>query len=39
MSPFRTEVRAGSLGGAAVLSGALLTARDAAQDAQFPPDA
>lgn len=37
MSPLRTEVRAGSLGGAAVLRGALLTARDAAQDALFAP--
>ncbi|WP_351224307.1 ROK family transcriptional regulator [Streptomyces sp. NPDC002133] len=32
MSPLRTEVRAGELGGAGVLHGALLTARDAAQD-------
>lgn len=37
MSPLRTEVRAGSLGGAAVLRGALLTAREAAQDALFAP--
>ncbi|MFE2035615.1 ROK family transcriptional regulator [Streptomyces scopuliridis] len=37
MSPLRTEVRAGALGGAAVLRGALLTARDAAQDALFAP--
>lgn len=35
MSPLRTEVRASELGGAAVLSGALLTARDSAQDALF----
>ncbi|CAL9366038.1 ROK family transcriptional regulator [Streptomyces sp. enrichment culture] len=39
LSPLRTEVRASDLGGAAVLRGALLTARDAAQDALFgtPP--
>ncbi|MET8223818.1 ROK family transcriptional regulator [Streptomyces sp. NPDC004082] len=37
MSPLPTEVRASSLGGAAVLRGALLTARDGAQDALFPP--
>lgn len=37
MSPLRTEVRAGSLGDGAVLRGALLTARDAAQDALFAP--
>ncbi|MFE4947744.1 ROK family transcriptional regulator [Streptomyces sp. NPDC056641] len=37
MSPLRTEVRAGALGGAAVLRGALLTARDAAQDELFAP--
>ncbi|GGQ32113.1 ROK family transcriptional regulator [Streptomyces roseolilacinus] len=39
LSPLRTEVRASALGGAAVLRGALLTARDAAQDALFgaPP--
>ncbi|MFJ8695545.1 ROK family transcriptional regulator [Streptomyces roseolilacinus] len=39
LSPLRTEVRASTLGGAAVLRGALLTARDAAQDALFgaPP--
>ncbi|MFJ2560073.1 MULTISPECIES: ROK family transcriptional regulator [unclassified Streptomyces] len=37
MSPLRTEVRPGTLGGAAVLRGALLTARDAAQDALFAP--
>ncbi|MCX5432972.1 ROK family transcriptional regulator [Streptomyces sp. NBC_00257] len=37
MSPLRTEVRAGRLGGAAVLRGALLAARDAAQDELFTP--
>ncbi|WP_329070362.1 ROK family transcriptional regulator [Streptomyces sp. NBC_01429] len=37
MSPLRTEVRAGTLGGAAVLRGALLTAREAAQDDLFTP--
>ncbi|MET8686705.1 ROK family transcriptional regulator [Streptomyces sp. NPDC004732] len=37
MSPLRTEVRAGRLGGAAVLRGALLAARDAAQDELFGP--
>ncbi|KUH39660.1 MULTISPECIES: ROK family transcriptional regulator [Streptomyces] len=39
LSPLRTEVRASTLGGAAVLRGALLTARDAAQDELFggPP--
>ncbi|MFF3965170.1 ROK family transcriptional regulator [Streptomyces griseorubiginosus] len=37
MSPLATEVRAGVLGGAAVLRGALLTARDRAQDALFAP--
>ncbi|MFF1837466.1 ROK family protein [Streptomyces sp. NPDC058231] len=36
MSPLRTEVRAGMLGGSAVLRGALLTAQQAAQDALFP---
>jgi predicted NBD/HSP70 family sugar kinase len=35
LSPLRTEVRAGKLGGAAVLSGALITAREAAQDDLF----
>lgn len=35
MSPLRTEVRAGLLGGTAVLRGALLAAREAAQDAVF----
>ncbi|MBT2412264.1 ROK family transcriptional regulator [Streptomyces sp. ISL-12] len=37
MSPLRTEVRAGLLGGEAVLRGALLTARDRAQDELFAP--
>lgn len=37
MSPLRTEVRAGMLGGGAVMSGALIAARDAAQDALFAP--
>ncbi|MEU4263497.1 ROK family protein [Streptomyces argenteolus] len=37
MSPLRTEVRAGTLGGGAVLRGALLAAREAAQDALFAP--
>ncbi|WP_374983921.1 ROK family transcriptional regulator [Streptomyces fradiae] len=37
LSPLPTEVRASTLGGAAVLRGALLTARDAAQDALFGP--
>ncbi|MFJ7946796.1 ROK family transcriptional regulator [Streptomyces sp. NPDC096354] len=37
MSPLRTEVRAGLLGGSAVLRGALLAARDAAQDELFTP--
>ncbi|MER5360309.1 ROK family transcriptional regulator [Streptomyces sp. NPDC002785] len=37
MSPLRTEVRAGRLGGAAVLRGALLSAREAAQDDLFTP--
>jgi predicted NBD/HSP70 family sugar kinase len=37
MSPLRTDVRPGSLGGAAVLRGALLTARDAAQEELFAP--
>ncbi|GGN38077.1 ROK family transcriptional regulator [Streptomyces fuscichromogenes] len=35
MSPLATEVRASTLGGAAVLRGALLTARDRAQDELF----
>ncbi|MFE9774156.1 ROK family transcriptional regulator [Streptomyces sp. NPDC005931] len=39
MSPLPTEVRPGALGGGAVLRGALLTARDRAQDELFgPPD-
>ncbi|MFB7737835.1 ROK family transcriptional regulator [Streptomyces sp. NPDC056112] len=37
MSPLRTEVRAGTLGGRAVLRGALATARDRAQDDLFAP--
>ncbi|MGW0997397.1 ROK family transcriptional regulator [Streptomyces sp. NPDC002523] len=37
MSPLVTEVRASALGGAAVLRGALLTARDRAQDELFAP--
>lgn len=37
MSPLATIVRSSSLGGAAVLRGALLTARDAAQDELFAP--
>ncbi|MEU6105628.1 ROK family protein, partial [Streptomyces flaveolus] len=37
MSPLATEVRAGTLGGGAVLRGALLTARDRAQDDLFGP--
>ncbi|WP_405890964.1 ROK family transcriptional regulator [Streptomyces sp. NBC_00133] len=37
LSPLRTEVRAGALGGAGVLSGALITAREAAQEELFPP--
>ncbi|MER5177728.1 ROK family transcriptional regulator [Streptomyces sp. NPDC002896] len=36
MSPLPTEVRASTLGGAAVLRGALLKAREAAQDELFP---
>ncbi|OON82044.1 ROK family transcriptional regulator [Streptomyces tsukubensis] len=35
LSPLATEVRAGSLGGGAVLRGALLMTRDAAQDEVF----
>ncbi|WP_326696478.1 ROK family transcriptional regulator [Streptomyces sp. NBC_01754] len=38
MSPLPTEVRAGSLGGGAVLRGAVLAARDAAQDELFAPE-
>ncbi|MGW4817746.1 ROK family transcriptional regulator [Streptomyces sp. NPDC004227] len=37
MSPLRTDVRAGALGGRAVLRGALVTARDRAQDDLFAP--
>ncbi|WP_406433510.1 ROK family transcriptional regulator [Streptomyces sp. NBC_00631] len=37
MSPLTTEVRASALGGAAVLRGALLTARQRAQDELFAP--
>jgi predicted NBD/HSP70 family sugar kinase len=37
MSPLPTEVRPSALGGAAVLRGALLTARDQAQDDLFVP--
>ncbi|GHH48266.1 ROK family transcriptional regulator [Streptomyces candidus] len=37
LSPLRTEVRAGELGGGAVLGGALLVAREAAQDELFAP--
>ncbi|WP_439959918.1 ROK family protein [Streptomyces griseorubiginosus] len=37
MSPPATEVRPSVLGGAAVLRGALLTARDRAQDELFAP--
>ncbi|MDX3844718.1 ROK family protein [Streptomyces europaeiscabiei] len=39
MSPLPTEVRASGLGGAAVLRGALLMAREAAQDEVFAPPA
>ncbi|GAQ66031.1 ROK family transcriptional regulator [Streptomyces scabiei] len=39
MSPMPTEVRASGLGGAAVLRGALLMAREAAQDEVFAPPA
>ncbi|MGW9170010.1 ROK family transcriptional regulator [Streptomyces decoyicus] len=35
LSPLRTDVRAGALGGRAVLRGAVLAARDAAQDELF----
>ncbi|MEU6061759.1 ROK family transcriptional regulator [Streptomyces sp. NPDC047097] len=38
LSPLRTEVRAGALGGGAVLRGALLTVRDAAQEQLFAPE-
>ncbi|MCT2589880.1 ROK family transcriptional regulator [Streptomyces sp. N2-109] len=37
LSPLRTEVRPGELGGAGVLRGALLAAQDAAQQVLFPP--
>lgn len=37
LSPLPTEVRAGALGGAAVLRGALVAAREAAQDVLFAP--
>ncbi|MFJ9040785.1 ROK family transcriptional regulator [Streptomyces sp. NPDC102406] len=37
MSPLATEVRAGALGGGAVLRGALLRARESAQDDVFGP--
>ncbi|MFC9942584.1 ROK family transcriptional regulator [Streptomyces pratensis] len=39
MSPLRTEVRAGTLGGGAVLRGGLFAAREAAQEALFSPGA
>ncbi|MFI2212931.1 ROK family transcriptional regulator [Streptomyces sp. NPDC020141] len=39
LTPLPTLVRAGELGGAAVLRGALLTARDAAQEELFGPGA
>ncbi|WP_037958291.1 ROK family transcriptional regulator [Streptomyces violens] len=38
MSPLYTEVRAGTVGGRGVLRGALLAAKDAAQDDLFGPD-
>ncbi|MFD5089083.1 ROK family transcriptional regulator [Amycolatopsis thailandensis] len=37
ISPLRTEVRAGTVGGSGVLEGAVLTAMGAAQDALFTP--
>ncbi len=37
ISPLRTEVRAGTVGGSGVLEGAVLTAMSAAQDALFTP--
>ncbi|GES34243.1 ROK family transcriptional regulator [Streptomyces angustmyceticus] len=37
LSPLRTDVRAGTVGGRAVLRGAVLAARDAAQDDLFTP--
>ncbi|MFD4528785.1 ROK family transcriptional regulator [Streptomyces sp. NPDC058470] len=39
MSPLPVEVRASALGGSAVLRGALLTAREGAQDELFAPQA
>ncbi|MEV6911550.1 ROK family transcriptional regulator [Amycolatopsis sp. NPDC051071] len=39
ISPLRTEVRAGTVGGGGVLEGAVLTAMGAAQDALFTPRA
>lgn len=39
ISPLRTEVRAGTVGGGAILRGAVLTAMGAAQDALFTPRA
>ncbi|MFI1396828.1 ROK family transcriptional regulator [Streptomyces sp. NPDC020681] len=39
LTPLRTQVRAGELGGSAVLHGALLTAREAAQEELFAPNA
>ncbi|MCK7625994.1 ROK family transcriptional regulator [Streptomyces sp. RS10V-4] len=39
LSPLRTDVRPGTVGGRAVLLGAVHAARDAAQDALFPPSA
>lgn len=39
MSPLPTEVRAGELGGGAVLRGALLMAREVAQEAVYPREA
>ncbi|MFI2643761.1 ROK family transcriptional regulator [Streptomyces sp. NPDC018610] len=39
MSPLPLEVRPGELGGGAVLRGALITARDRAQDSLFTPPA
>ncbi|MGI5467632.1 ROK family transcriptional regulator [Streptomyces sp. CA-132043] len=38
MSPLHTEVRAGTVGGRAVLRGAVLAAKDAAQDDLFAPE-
>ncbi|QNJ39118.1 ROK family transcriptional regulator [Streptomyces buecherae] len=38
MAPVRLEVRAGTVGGRAVLRGAVLTAMDAAQDDLFAPE-